>query len=104
MFILKTIISWRLETKVLRDPGQIFPNLGEDGVSVVAAAAALHGRAEAPGDEAHQGPAVVGSVMQSVFSTTIGRGQMRLGSHWPRVFAPAILSHKEPSRCIQSPY
>ena len=59
----KFIILWRTETKVLRNPGQIFPDLCEDCVSVVAASSALHGGAEAPGDNAHQRPAVVGSVL-----------------------------------------
>ena len=39
-----------------------------------------------------------------VFSTLIGRGMSRLGSHWARdVAAPALLCHKEPARRIQSP-
>ena len=62
-FTLIMIINWRTEIKVLGNPGQIFPDLCEDCVSVVTAAPALHGGAEAPGDEAHQGPAVVSSVL-----------------------------------------
>ena len=40
----------------------------------------------------------------TVWSTLIGRGMSRLGSHWSRLLlAPAILCHKEPARRIQSP-
>ena len=36
---------------------------------------------------------------QAAFSTLIGPGQIRLGSHWSRVLlAPAILCHKESAR------
>ena len=44
------------------------------------------------------------SVVLAVWSTLIGRGMSRLGSHWSRVLlAPALLCHKEPARRIQSP-
>ena len=40
----------------------------------------------------------------TAWSTLIGRGMSRLGSHWSRVLlAPALLCHKEPARRIQSP-
>ena len=46
-------------------------------------------------------------VFITVWSTLIGRGMSRLGSHWskasPVMLAPAILCHKEPARRIQSP-
>ena len=42
-------------------------------------------------------------VRQTVFSTLIGRGISRLGSHWSSVATPALLCHKEPARRIQSP-
>ena len=42
--------------------------------------------------------------LHAVWSTLIGRGMSRLGSHWSRVMlAPALLCHKEPARRIQSP-
>ena len=43
-------------------------------------------------------------IFKPVWSTLIGRGMSRLGSHWSRdVATPALLSHKEPARRIQSP-
>ena len=40
---------------------------------------------------------------QAVWSTLIGRGMSRLGSHWSRVLlAPALLCHKEPARSKQN--
>ena len=39
------------------------------------------------------------------WSTLIGRGMSRLGSHWSRVsLAPALLCHKEPARAFKAPY
>ena len=39
----------------------------------------------------------------TAWSTLIGRGMSRLGSHWSRVMlSPALLCHKEPARRIQS--
>ena len=44
-------------------------------------------------------------VREAVFSTLIGRGMSRLGSHWSRdVAAPALLCHKEPARASKAPY
>ena len=41
---------------------------------------------------------------ERVFSTLIGRGMSRVDFHWSRdVAPPALLSHKEPARRIQSP-
>ena len=41
---------------------------------------------------------------QAVWSTLIGRGISKLGSHWSRdVATPALLCHKEPAQGIQSP-
>ena len=44
---------------------------------------------------------------QAVWSTLIGRGMSRLGSHWSRasrvVLSPAILCHKEPARAPNHP-
>ena len=67
----KFIILWRTETKVLRNPGQIFPDLCEDGVPVVTAASALHSRAEAPGDDADQRPAVTGLVLSNQWTSGV---------------------------------
>ena len=48
------------------------------------------------------------SVNRKVFSTPIGRGLTRLGSHWSRasqvMLTLAVLCHKEPARRIQRPY
>ena len=42
-------------------------------------------------------------VSYTVWSTIIGRGMSRLGSHWSRVLlAPALLCHKEPVRSKQN--
>ena len=38
----------------------------------------------------------------SAWSTLIGRGMSRHGSHWSSVATPALLCHKESARCIQS--
>ena len=47
-------------------------------------------------------------VFITVWSTLIGRGMSRLGSHWskasPVMLAPAILCHKEPVRASKAPY
>jgi len=43
-----------------------------------------------------------GGQYRTVFSTTIGPGSTRLGSHWSRA-TPTILCHKEPARSIQKP-
>ena len=43
-------------------------------------------------------------VLSTGFSTLVGQGMSRLGSHWSRdVATPALLCHKEPARRIQSP-
>ena len=39
---------------------------------------------------------------QAVFSTLIGRGPTRLGSHWSR--ASAVLCHKERARVSKAPF
>ena len=42
-------------------------------------------------------------VLIADWSTLIGRGISRLGSHWSRVLlAPALLCHKEPARIKQN--
>ena len=42
--------------------------------------------------------------LRSEWSTLIGRGISRLGSHWSRVMlAPALLCHKEPTRRVPKP-
>ena len=44
-------------------------------------------------------PDVAERILATVWSTLIGRGSTRLGSHWLRVLlAPALLCHKEPAQ------
>ena len=47
-------------------------------------------------------------LLKADWSTLIGRGMSRLGSHWSRaslvMLAPAILYHKEPARASKAPY
>ena len=46
-------------------------------------------------------------LLKAAWSTLIGRGMSRLGSHWSRASlvmrAPAILCHKEPARASKAP-